>query len=71
MRAFFTAIGLVGGLTILSAQTASKHPRMPDGRPDLQGMYDLATLTPVERPNDLPAVLTDEQAIKGVLMDWR
>ena len=25
-------------------------PRMPDGHPDLQGTYDLATLTPVERP---------------------
>ena len=25
-------------------------PRMPDGKPDLQGTYDLATLTPLERP---------------------
>lgn len=25
-------------------------PRTPDGRPDLQGTYDLATMTPVERP---------------------
>ena len=24
-------------------------PRMPDGHPDLQGTYDLATLTPLER----------------------
>ena len=39
-------------------------PRMPDGHPDLQGIYDLATLTPVERPNGLPAVLTDEEAAK-------
>ncbi|MCU1381723.1 MAG: hypothetical protein JWL71_420 [Acidobacteria bacterium] len=37
-------------------------PRMPDGHPDLQGMYDLATLTPVERPAGTPLVLTDEQA---------
>ena len=25
-------------------------PRTPDGHPDLQGVYDLATMTPVERP---------------------
>ena len=39
-------------------------PRMPDGHPDLQGMYDLATLTPVERPAGTPLVMTDEQAAK-------
>src|SRR3989442_12477847 len=56
---------LIAAMSLLaSAQTASKIPRMPDGKPDLQGMYDLATLTPVERPNALPAVMTDEQAAK-------
>ena len=39
-------------------------PRMPDGHPDLQGTYDLATLTPVERPAGTPLVMTDEQAAK-------
>ena len=39
-------------------------PRMADGHPDLQGMYDLATLTPVERPAGTPLVMTDEQATK-------
>ena len=39
-------------------------PRMPDGHPDLQGMYDLATLTPVERAAGTPLVMTDEQAAK-------
>ncbi len=62
---FLTALVLVGAATVIAhAQTASKIPRMPDGKPDLQGMYDLAMLTPVERPNGLPAVLTDEQAAK-------
>jgi hypothetical protein len=37
-------------------------PRTPDGKPDLSGMYDLATLTPVERQAGTPLVLTDEQA---------
>ena len=64
MTRLLTVLGLFAGLTVLSAQTASKIPRMPDGKPDLQGMYDLAMLTPVERPNNLPAVLTDEQAAK-------
>jgi hypothetical protein len=39
-------------------------PRTADGHPDLTGVYDLATLTPVERPNGVPAVLTDEEAAK-------
>ncbi len=37
-------------------------PRMPDGHPDLQGIYDLATLTPLQRAAGSPLVLTDEQA---------
>jgi hypothetical protein len=48
---------------IVSAQTG-KVPRMPDGRPDLQGTYDLAMLTPLERPAGLPAVLSDEAAAR-------
>ena len=39
-------------------------PRTADGHPDLQGTYDLATLTPVERPAGMPAVLTNEEARK-------
>ncbi len=36
----------------------------PDGHPDLQGTYDLATLTPLERPAGQNAVLTKEEAAK-------
>src|SRR6185503_9965758 len=39
-------------------------PRAPDGHPDLQGTFDLATLTPVERAAGTPLVMTDEQAAK-------
>src|SRR5205809_1052401 len=39
-------------------------PRTPDGHPDLQGTYDLATLTPIERPAGTPIVITDEEAKK-------
>jgi hypothetical protein len=41
---------------------AADIARMPDGHPDLQGTYDLNTLTPVQRPANMPAVLTLEQA---------
>ena len=38
--------------------------RRPDGRPDLTGTYDIATLTPVERPPEYgdKLTLTDEEA---------
>ncbi len=35
-----------------SAQQASAVPRSPDGRPDLQGTWDLRTATPLERRKD-------------------
>lgn len=46
------------------AATTSNVRRMADGHPDLQGTYDLATLTPVDRPIGAPAVYTKEQARK-------
>jgi len=41
---------------------APPGPRTPDGRPDFQGTYNVATLTPVERPDGMPLVITDAQA---------
>jgi hypothetical protein len=45
---------VVGALTCaLSAQTRkSTVPRTADGRPDLQGTWDFAQLTPLERPSE-------------------
>jgi hypothetical protein len=38
-------------------------PRLPDGHPDLQGTYDIATLTPVDRPRGVKnLVLTEQEA---------
>jgi hypothetical protein len=49
----------------LAAQTRSASlPRTPDGHPDLQGTYDVATLTPLERADGQPLVLTDEDAAR-------
>jgi hypothetical protein len=39
---------------LASAQTWAP-PRTPDGRPDLQGVWTNATITPLERPKDLGA----------------
>ena len=47
-------------LTAVPARSAIR--RMPDGHPDLQGIYDLATMTPMERLPGDPPVLTKEQA---------
>jgi hypothetical protein len=53
-----------------AAQTASRAtgtsamPRRADGRPDLDGIWDFRTVTPLERPQQLgnKAVLTDQEA---------
>jgi hypothetical protein len=38
-------------------------PRTPDGRPDLQGVWDFRTITPMQRPTDLAGkeTLNDEE----------
>ena len=52
------------GQTRPAAARTGNLPRTPDGHPDLTGVYDLATLTPVERPTGTSATLTDEEAAK-------
>jgi hypothetical protein len=49
--------------TAAGLATSSNLPRMPDGHPDLQGTYDLATMTPLERLPGDPPFLTKEQAV--------
>jgi hypothetical protein len=39
-------------------------PRTADGHPDLQGTYDIATLTPLERAAGTPLVMTTDEAAK-------
>jgi len=56
---------LVGGLhTPLAAQAPARHtgtpavPRAADGHPDLQGNWSNATITPIQRPDGQPPVLS-------------
>ncbi len=72
-----SAVGMALGLVALTAppvtgqvantvtNTAAKSdlPRTPDGHPDLQGTYDLATMTPFERLPGDPPFLTKEKAV--------
>jgi hypothetical protein len=57
-------IALVVPTPAQTTKTKYTPPRTPDGHPDLSGMYDLATLTPLERPAGQKAVLTNEEAAK-------
>ena len=48
------------------AQQGTAIPRTPDGRPDLSGTYDTATLTPLQRPRqfgDRGSLTAEEAAI--------
>ena len=69
------SIGLIAALVLLPSVGRTVHaqtratakssiPRTPDGKPDLQGAWSFATVTPFERPAALgeKAVLSDEEA---------
>ena len=64
IRRFLVAIMLLLPATV-TAQTY-KAPRTPDGQPDLQGIWDFRTITPLERPKELgaKAFFTEEEAAK-------
>src|SRR5438093_9557635 len=71
MRPLVTVVAIPLLAAGLAAQTPAKKPaaasgipRMADGHPDLQGTYDLGTLTPLERAAGSPLVLSDEQSNK-------
>ena len=43
-------VGLLTVALALPVSGAADIPRTPEGRPDFSGTYDIATLTPLERP---------------------
>ncbi len=65
LRSGVWVVAFVVSGSVASAQAPGADiPRRPDGRPDLSGTYDIATLTPLQRPVELAdtLVLTDEEA---------
>ena len=58
-----TALAMLAPAAV-AQQGGTDIPRTADGRPDLSGTYDIATLTPLQRPVDLgdKLVLTEEEA---------
>src|SRR3954462_383846 len=78
LRGFLVAITLAGSSVPVSAPGAHTAPpaaktakpatwavpRTPDGRPDIQGTWTYATLTPLERPDGLgdKRVLSEQEA---------
>jgi hypothetical protein len=57
-------LAIVGALVVLISVPLAGQKRMPDGHPDLQGVWTNATITPLERPKSLAgkATLTDAEA---------
>jgi hypothetical protein len=66
MRCRFLLLSLVIASAAVAQTSAKKYnpPRMPDGHPDLQGTYDAATLTPLERASGTSLVMTKAEAAK-------
>src|SRR5262245_26959394 len=56
--------GSLSGQAPNGAKKQTAIPRMPDGKPDLQGAWDFRTITPMERPTNLAGkeVLSDQEA---------
>jgi hypothetical protein len=63
-RSIFLAAVLATALLPGQAKKPWTTPRTPDGKPDLQGVWTNATLTPLERPANMAgkATLTDAEA---------
>ena len=66
-----TIFTLLGGIALCATQSAAQSAspnattiKTPWGDPDLQGVWDFRTITPLERPDELTdkAVLTEEEA---------
>ena len=72
-----TLLVILAMLTPLASQSPpptnrSAVPRMPDGRPDLQGVWNYATRTPLQRPKGVSGpTFTDEEFADYLWVDSR
>ena len=60
-----TAMSLVVAVAMIIPVVAQDFPRTPSGQPDLQGVWDFRTITPMERPealSDKPFLTAEEAA---------
>ena len=60
----FAVVALASSPLAAVAQSSTEELRTPDGHPDLQGIWDYRTMTPLERPAELgnQMFFTDEEA---------
>ena len=66
-RYIAAACTVIAVVTLAAAPASGQMPRTPWGAPDLQGIWDFRTITPLERPEDLgdKAFLTVEEAAEA------
>ena len=63
-RVLAGAVAFVSIAALVHLHGSGAPPRTHDGRPDLQGIWSYATLTPLERPDEFAGkpFLTDAEA---------
>jgi hypothetical protein len=66
MRTWWSPLACAAALSVLAAPSAAaeyRPPRLADGHPDLQGVWDFVNATPLERPPGIATLtITREQA---------
>src|SRR3981081_2169645 len=64
-RVFTGVFAIVSAGAVVFLEGSGAPPRTREGRPDLQGVWSYATLTPLERPDEFAgkAFFTDAEAI--------
>jgi hypothetical protein len=70
---FAAALVVAGSAGVAGQSKESAVPRTPDGKPDLQGIWDFRTITPMERPKELAnkATLTEQEAREWEIQNRR
>lgn len=66
LRLTLVASSLVLATMTVSAQASKTKGRTPGGPPDLQGVYDVATMTPLERPAGVDHLVLSKQEADAI-----